>query len=243
VFENYGQPNPTYFLYHGFTMSPNIHDCARLPWQSVDWMKGDKDKGISAKRRVAATPTSHRHKAQELRVWRDDYCVSAAPGTAATSGFDDFLAVARIMVTPLADLDSIRDANTVRRPLKSRKLEKKAIRKAALAIQAQLDKYPELPSGLKKHVNEARRDAGEPSDDPAMEALAWQRAAAEGVQRWAQSPELQALPFRDRMSLTFRESQRALLHEAVEALRARRAKLKKPASKSKTPASDSSDEL
>lgn len=30
VFENYGQPNPTYFLWHGFVMEPNFHDCAQL---------------------------------------------------------------------------------------------------------------------------------------------------------------------------------------------------------------------
>jgi len=27
VFENYGQPNHIYYLYHGFTLANNTHDC------------------------------------------------------------------------------------------------------------------------------------------------------------------------------------------------------------------------
>lgn len=27
LFENYGQPNHIYYVYHGFTLDENIHDC------------------------------------------------------------------------------------------------------------------------------------------------------------------------------------------------------------------------
>lgn len=30
VFENYGQPNYTYFMYHGFSLEENTHDCVRV---------------------------------------------------------------------------------------------------------------------------------------------------------------------------------------------------------------------
>ena len=30
IFENYGQPNPTYFMYHGFTLERNAFDCAYI---------------------------------------------------------------------------------------------------------------------------------------------------------------------------------------------------------------------
>ena len=29
VFENYGQPNYIYFMYHGFVLESNTHDCVR----------------------------------------------------------------------------------------------------------------------------------------------------------------------------------------------------------------------
>eukprot|EP00299_Pterocystis_sp_00344_P002488 c12812_g1_i1.p1 GENE.c12812_g1_i1~~c12812_g1_i1.p1 ORF type:complete len:625 (+),score=169.41 c12812_g1_i1:135-1877(+) len=34
VFENYGQPNHIYFLYHGFVLQPNSHDCVSLEMDS-----------------------------------------------------------------------------------------------------------------------------------------------------------------------------------------------------------------
>lgn len=30
LFENYGQPNHQYFMYHGFTMANNTHDCVNV---------------------------------------------------------------------------------------------------------------------------------------------------------------------------------------------------------------------
>ncbi len=30
LFENYGQPNHIYFMYHGFVLPDNSHDCAHL---------------------------------------------------------------------------------------------------------------------------------------------------------------------------------------------------------------------
>lgn len=30
LFENYGQPNHIYFVYHGFVLDSNTHDCAHI---------------------------------------------------------------------------------------------------------------------------------------------------------------------------------------------------------------------
>ena len=36
VFENYGQPNHIYFLYHGFALQQNAHDCVRWDMEIED---------------------------------------------------------------------------------------------------------------------------------------------------------------------------------------------------------------
>ena len=44
LFENYGQPNHIYYLYHGFMLSSNTHDCVytnlhlnQSELESIDW--------------------------------------------------------------------------------------------------------------------------------------------------------------------------------------------------------------
>ena len=49
VFENYGQPNHIYFMYHGFSLEGNSHDCVLVDWglsenefAAVNWTSSKK---------------------------------------------------------------------------------------------------------------------------------------------------------------------------------------------------------
>jgi hypothetical protein len=39
LFENYGQPNHIYYLYHGFTLEDNTHDCVsfEIAFNNKEW--------------------------------------------------------------------------------------------------------------------------------------------------------------------------------------------------------------
>jgi hypothetical protein len=48
VFENYGQPNHIYFLYHGFVLSSNTHDCVQIEFPfSTEEIKKLEEDGLS----------------------------------------------------------------------------------------------------------------------------------------------------------------------------------------------------
>ena len=56
-YENYGQPNGIYFLYHGFVLSDNTHDCARvdLGAKSEDEFKRLQSARMSARQSFCLT--------------------------------------------------------------------------------------------------------------------------------------------------------------------------------------------
>lgn len=73
IFENYGQPNPTYFLYHGFVMQPNVHDCATI--QLTEHMRD-----------------SRRHVLRRWGLLREEHCISPEK-------LDEALVVARVIAS------------------------------------------------------------------------------------------------------------------------------------------------
>jgi hypothetical protein len=223
VFENYGQPNPTYFLYHGFVMHPNVHDCARFVWRDVD----------SNRKNRRAPSQAYRAKAQELRLWKDDYCVSPA-------NLDEVRAVARVMAADGRGIVEL-TADKARKQV-ARRWELRAVRQLALAIHAHLDDFPPVPTELTTfaaaHMTTAQTfdlGAGSRTDgtsdrsqgraEAVKDSAASTKAFAMGMRDWVKSAEFQAKPFRQRMALEFRESQRALLYGAVQVLREAKASI------------------
>ncbi|CUF24878.1 membrane-associated protein, putative [Bodo saltans] len=78
VFENYGQPNPTYFLWHGFAMEPNMHDCAQVVPSPVSfWSKATR---------------VHQEAVQRLQLSRPEFCVRPD-----ASKLEEFLTLARVV--------------------------------------------------------------------------------------------------------------------------------------------------
>ena len=70
VFENYGQPNPTYFLYHGFSLGENHHDCAQI----------QLTRGMTGSQRTTAEA-----RLRAIRI-TDDQCVSPTKYDVALQG-------------------------------------------------------------------------------------------------------------------------------------------------------------
>jgi hypothetical protein len=241
IFENYGQPNPTYFQYHGFVIHPNVHDCSRVPWHNVQ-----PSEKPPHKHHRAPLPPANQRKAQELRLWRDDVCI------APTVGIDDYLALARVMTAAPNTLNRFTDVAVARREA-DRRSELRALRQAAMAIKIHLEEFPKIPKELSNHAAAIRgksvtiglstgaKDEHAAGASGDSEAAAWNSALADGIRRWVASEEFQALPFRNRMALEFRESQRVLLLKTIDELRRRKQILQptRPKDSRKT----SSDEL
>ena len=246
VFENYGQPNPTYFLYHGFTMEPNVHDCARLPWATAQMSPATR------RRERVEISAGHRRKAADLRLWRDDFCINV------DKGLDDFMAVARVMSATIPDATNLKTAQAVMRPV-ARRWELRALRQAAAAIQVHLDDYLPIPKELLSAVDEAYRRGPASSggslrlnaerhnletdgNTDNQDAMRWLDALTRGRAAWAASSPMQTLPFRRRMAAIFREQQREILMRCLQELRKRRANNKPPSGADKTKAKKDSSE-
>jgi hypothetical protein len=84
VFENYGQPNPTYFLWHGFAVEPNMHDCAQVvPSPATFWSKATR---------------AHQDTVQRLQISRPEFCVRPE-----ASKLEDFIVLARVVAMSETD--------------------------------------------------------------------------------------------------------------------------------------------
>lgn len=86
IFENYGQPNPTYFLYHGFTMDPNIHDCVQI--------------STLASGRIGA---AQKAAASRFQLTRQEYCI-----TDEFAKWRELLSLARIFVMSDAEVKKLK---------------------------------------------------------------------------------------------------------------------------------------
>jgi hypothetical protein len=115
VFENYGQPNPTYFLWHGFAMEPNVHDCAQVSPGSSFWTKASQE---------------HQRIAQRLQLVKSEFCVRPE-----ASKWEDFLILARVVVMTESDATRL---NAPPRNLVSRVNEGKALTLVKKSIEATL---------------------------------------------------------------------------------------------------------
>jgi hypothetical protein len=122
VFENYGQPNPSYMLYHGYAMHPNVHDCATAPL----------DLG---KQLLTRGPTL-----RQLGLWRDDFCV--APDSV---GLGDMLAAARVAVATKPELDKFKASRNAAKQRLGPRNERAALKMVGKALAALRDSLPSLP--------------------------------------------------------------------------------------------------
>ena len=159
VFENYGQPNPTYFLYHGFVMIPNIHDCATL----------------MLSKHIPGKAMSYIDK---FRLQRQEWCV-------APEKLNELLTIGRIAVMSDRERSALKQPPL--KPLKSPRLEMKALRWCGDILKDQLAGYPEY--------------------DP----------------MWRVG--IESAGFREKMAVTFRETQRELFQKSLEGLRTQRQKI------------------
>ena len=124
IFENYGQPNPTYMLYHGFVIHPNVHDCVHLR---------PNPKSFSPARL---------QKLRQLRLYADEYCLG--PGR-----WNELFAVARLLAMDQKEFDEMvgngLSAERVKRPV-SRRTDRAAITNMLKLLKgAVLDKLPQRP--------------------------------------------------------------------------------------------------
>ncbi len=120
VFENYGQPNPTYFLYHGFVMEPNAADCASL---RLD---------------LARIGVIQRQKLQQFGLWRDEFCVKSAKN-------EDLVQFARVATASDEAARLMRTVPRHRGPLVS---ERSALDFVREALEAQLLQQPKPTSNI-----------------------------------------------------------------------------------------------
>ena len=128
VFENYGQPNPTYFLYHGFVMLPNSADCASL---RID---------------LGQIAGAHRSKLQQFGLWKDEFCVKVARN-------EDLIAFARVATSTDAEVRAVRGVPRHRGPLGK---ERAALQFIKDAVDSHLNQMSK-PSDLKASDSDRKR--------------------------------------------------------------------------------------
>lgn len=139
VFENYGQPNPTYMLYHGFVMEPNYHDCAQvLP------------RGLP----LNTLSESHRQKISEFKLLSNEYCVKPSIDD---SKLRDFISLARIAAMSDSDVSELKSSPHT---FRSRVNEGKALSMVKKSVQMHLgdteDNYAKVVEKRKVHSDSFR---------------------------------------------------------------------------------------
>lgn len=115
VFENYGQPNTVYYLWHGFVLLPNTHDCAIVPLTPGK-----------------VSPQAMR-KLEYFRMLREELCVSPTK-------YEELVAFGRVATAKPKELKLMTNAPVGR--VMSNKAERRALKFAAEQLMAALAGFP-----------------------------------------------------------------------------------------------------
>lgn len=97
VVENYAQPNHIYFMFHGFVLAANKHDCAHVSLATND------RSAINALPHARKRALMEMLEALALKTWTPELCVDPHDSASVTR----FAKVAFITETPLEALDAV----------------------------------------------------------------------------------------------------------------------------------------